>query len=150
VIVVGSEGRGLGPAVRRRCDLLVRIPMHGHVESLNAAVAGSILLYEAAAQRRLAETPLKVAEPLDAAPAVVADPEPAVAPAAEAEAAPAEPLPADRPPRRPRSRRTVPAVEPVPDRADQGDELLPDGPTPEPEAPDVDLAQDVPDGSAEV
>ena len=56
-IVVGSEGRGLGPAVRRRCDLLVRIPMHGHIESLNAAVAGSILLYEAAAQRRLVETP---------------------------------------------------------------------------------------------
>ena len=57
-IVVGSEGRGLGPAVRRRCDLLVRIPMHGHIESLNAAVAGSILLYEAAAQRRLPESPL--------------------------------------------------------------------------------------------
>ena len=56
-IVVGSEGRGLGPAVRRRCDLLVRIPMHGRIESLNAAVAGSILLYEAAAQRRLAEAP---------------------------------------------------------------------------------------------
>jgi 23S rRNA (guanosine2251-2'-O)-methyltransferase len=56
-IVVGSEGRGLGPAVRRRCDLLVRIPMHGRIESLNAAVAGSILLYEAAAQRRLVESP---------------------------------------------------------------------------------------------
>ena len=54
-IVVGSEGAGLGPAVRRRCDLLVRIPMHGRIESLNAAVAGSILLYEAAAQRRLPE-----------------------------------------------------------------------------------------------
>ena len=52
-IVVGSEGRGLGPAVRRRCDLLVRIPMHGRIESLNAAVAGSILLYEVAAQRGL-------------------------------------------------------------------------------------------------
>lgn len=50
-IVVGSEGRGLGPAVRRRCDLLVRIPMAGRIQSLNAAVAGSILLYEAAAQR---------------------------------------------------------------------------------------------------
>ncbi len=50
-IVVGSEGKGLGPAVRRRCDLLVRIPMHGRIDSLNAAVAGSILLYEAAAQR---------------------------------------------------------------------------------------------------
>jgi predicted rRNA methylase len=55
-IVVGSEGRGLGSAVRRRCDLLVRIPMHGRIESLNAAVAGSILLYEAAAQRRLPES----------------------------------------------------------------------------------------------
>ena len=55
-IVVGSEGRGLGPAIRRRCDLLVRIPMHGKIESLNAAVAGSILLYEAAAQRRLPDT----------------------------------------------------------------------------------------------
>ncbi len=56
-IVVGSEGRGLGPAVRRRCDLLVRIPMRGRIESLNAAVAGSILLYEAAAQRGSADAP---------------------------------------------------------------------------------------------
>jgi len=51
VIVVGSEGQGLGPAVRRRCDTVVRIPMHGRVDSLNAAVAGSILLYEASSQR---------------------------------------------------------------------------------------------------
>ena len=51
VIVVGSEGQGLGPAVRRRCDLLMRIPMRGFVGSLNAAVAGSILLFEAVAQR---------------------------------------------------------------------------------------------------
>jgi 23S rRNA (guanosine2251-2'-O)-methyltransferase len=50
-IVVGSEGQGLGPAVRRRCDLFVRIPMRGAVGSLNAAVAGSILLFEAVAQR---------------------------------------------------------------------------------------------------
>jgi 23S rRNA (guanosine2251-2'-O)-methyltransferase len=50
-LVVGSEGRGLGPVVRRRCDLLVRIPMRGAVGSLNAAVAGSILLFEAVAQR---------------------------------------------------------------------------------------------------
>ena len=54
-IVVGSEGQGLGPAVRRRCDLLVRIPMRGAVGSLNASVAGSILLYEAATQRAVAE-----------------------------------------------------------------------------------------------
>ncbi len=50
-LVVGSEAHGLSPAVRRRCDLLVRIPMRGHVASLNAAVAGSILVFEAAAQR---------------------------------------------------------------------------------------------------
>jgi 23S rRNA (guanosine2251-2'-O)-methyltransferase len=50
-LVVGSEGQGLGPAVRRRCDLVVRIPMRGAIGSLNAAVAGSILLFEALAQR---------------------------------------------------------------------------------------------------
>jgi 23S rRNA (guanosine2251-2'-O)-methyltransferase len=49
--VVGHEGQGLGPAVRRRCDLLVRIPMRGRIASLNAAVAGSILLFEASGQR---------------------------------------------------------------------------------------------------
>lgn len=45
VIVVGSEGKGLRRLVRERCDLLVRIPMAGPTESLNAAVAGSIVLY---------------------------------------------------------------------------------------------------------
>jgi 23S rRNA (guanosine2251-2'-O)-methyltransferase len=50
-IVVGSEGQGLGPAIRRRADLLMRIPMRGKVGSLNAAVAGSVLLFEALAQR---------------------------------------------------------------------------------------------------
>jgi 23S rRNA (guanosine2251-2'-O)-methyltransferase len=50
-IVVGSEGQGLGAAIRRRCDVFMRIPMKGAVGSLNAAVAGSILLFEALAQR---------------------------------------------------------------------------------------------------
>ena len=50
-LVVGSEGQGLGPAVRKRCDLFVRIPLRGAIGSLNAAVAGSILLFEVAAQR---------------------------------------------------------------------------------------------------
>jgi 23S rRNA (guanosine2251-2'-O)-methyltransferase len=49
--VVGSEGHGLSPAIRRRCDLFVRIPMKGSIGSLNAAVAGSILLFEALGQR---------------------------------------------------------------------------------------------------
>ncbi len=59
-IVVGSEGQGLGPAVRRRADLFMRIPMKGAVGSLNAAVAGSILLFEALAQRDPSATPRAV------------------------------------------------------------------------------------------
>jgi 23S rRNA (guanosine2251-2'-O)-methyltransferase len=50
-LVVGSEGQGLSPAVRRRCDLFVRLPMRGAIGSLNAAVAGSILLFEVIGQR---------------------------------------------------------------------------------------------------
>ncbi len=50
-LVIGSEGKGMAGPVRRRLDLLVRIPMRGRVASLNAAVAGSVLLFEAAAQR---------------------------------------------------------------------------------------------------
>ncbi|GIV97304.1 MAG: 23S rRNA (guanosine(2251)-2'-O)-methyltransferase RlmB [Herpetosiphonaceae bacterium] len=45
-IVVGAEGPGLARLVRERCDLLVRLPMRGQIASLNAAVAGSILLYQ--------------------------------------------------------------------------------------------------------
>ena len=50
-IVVGSEGSGISGATRRRCDLLVRFPMAGHVASLNAATAGSLLLFEVVRQR---------------------------------------------------------------------------------------------------
>lgn len=46
-IVVGHEGEGLRRLVRDRCDFLIQLPMRGRVESLNAAVAGSILLYAA-------------------------------------------------------------------------------------------------------
>jgi len=45
-LVVGSEGRGLSRLVREKCDFLIRLPMKGQVNSLNAAVAGSIALYE--------------------------------------------------------------------------------------------------------
>ncbi len=51
LLVVGGEARGLRPAVVRRCDSLVQLPMRGHVGSLNAAVAGSVVLYEALRQR---------------------------------------------------------------------------------------------------
>lgn len=44
-LVVGSEGRGMRPLVRKSCDLLLRLPMRGQVDSLNAAVAGSVALY---------------------------------------------------------------------------------------------------------
>ena len=54
-LVIGSEGKGMTGPVRRRLELLVRIPMRGHIGSLNAAVAGSVLLFEAAAQRPAAQ-----------------------------------------------------------------------------------------------
>jgi 23S rRNA (guanosine2251-2'-O)-methyltransferase len=50
-IVVGAEGRGLRTAVARRCSSLVQIPQRGHVASLNASVAGAIMLYEVVRQR---------------------------------------------------------------------------------------------------
>jgi 23S rRNA (guanosine2251-2'-O)-methyltransferase len=51
-LVVGSEGSGLRRLVREKCDFLVRLPMIGRVASLNAAVAGSVALYEVERQRR--------------------------------------------------------------------------------------------------
>lgn len=51
-LVVGSEGEGLHRLVRDRCDQLVRLPMLGRVDSLNAAVAASLVMYEALRQRR--------------------------------------------------------------------------------------------------
>lgn len=46
-LVVGAEGAGLRRLVRERCDFIINLPMRGHVESLNAATAGSIALYAA-------------------------------------------------------------------------------------------------------
>jgi 23S rRNA (guanosine2251-2'-O)-methyltransferase len=51
VIVVGGEGKGIRPLVGKTCDYLVSIPQKREVDSLNAAVAGAILLYEVARQR---------------------------------------------------------------------------------------------------
>jgi len=50
-LVVGSEGKGMGRLVRETCDILIRLPMRGKISSLNAAVAGSITLYEVWRQR---------------------------------------------------------------------------------------------------
>jgi 23S rRNA (guanosine2251-2'-O)-methyltransferase len=74
-LVIGSEGQGLSAPVRRRVDLLVRLPMKGRIASLNAAVAGSVLLFEAAAQRG----------PADRSAPADAEPEPVQPAAAEAE-----------------------------------------------------------------
>lgn len=51
-IVIGSEGEGLGPAVKKQCDFLLSIPMQGRVNSLNAAVATGIIVFEAMWQRQ--------------------------------------------------------------------------------------------------
>ena len=45
VLVIGAEGRGLRPRVAAACDQLVALPMHGHVQSLNASAAAAALLY---------------------------------------------------------------------------------------------------------
>ena len=51
VVVIGAEGKGLGRLVKENCDMLVRIPMQGGVNSLNASAAGAILMYEVVRQR---------------------------------------------------------------------------------------------------
>ena len=50
-LVLGAEGKGLRPLVRRACDDAVAIPLSGQVESLNVSVAAALLLYEARRQR---------------------------------------------------------------------------------------------------
>ncbi|MQR86114.1 23S rRNA (guanosine(2251)-2'-O)-methyltransferase RlmB [Bacillus megaterium] len=45
-LVIGSEGKGMSRLIREKCDFLVQLPMVGHVTSLNASVAASLLMYE--------------------------------------------------------------------------------------------------------
>ena len=53
VLVVGSEGKGMGRLTKEACDFIVKMPMTGRINSLNASVAGSILMYESMRQRLL-------------------------------------------------------------------------------------------------
>jgi 23S rRNA (guanosine2251-2'-O)-methyltransferase len=52
VLVIGGEGRGIRRLVRENCDLLVKIPMRGLIQSLNASVAAALVIYEVLRQRR--------------------------------------------------------------------------------------------------
>ena len=50
-LVIGGEGEGMRPLVRKHCDLLISIPLKGAINSLNASVAGGIMLFEVVRQR---------------------------------------------------------------------------------------------------
>lgn len=50
-LVVGSEGEGMSELLKKNCDFLVKIPMLGKIQSLNASVATGIVLYEIVRQR---------------------------------------------------------------------------------------------------
>lgn len=60
VLVLGREGEGLHDLVRKSCDHLLRIPMAGKVSSLNVSVAGAVVMYEAARQRKTPSAPVSV------------------------------------------------------------------------------------------
>jgi 23S rRNA (guanosine2251-2'-O)-methyltransferase len=50
-VVMGSEGSGLRPLLRRKCDFLLSVPMGGGFDSLNVSVAAGIILYEVSRRR---------------------------------------------------------------------------------------------------
>lgn len=51
-IVIGSEGAGVGRLIKEKCDFSLKIPMFGHISSLNASVAAGLIMYEAVRQRK--------------------------------------------------------------------------------------------------
>ena len=53
VLIIGNEGKGIRRLTKENCDLLVKIPMIGKINSLNASVAGAILMYEIFRQRNI-------------------------------------------------------------------------------------------------
>lgn len=61
VLVIGNEGEGIHPSVRKLCDFLVKIPMAGRVSSLNASVSAGVLLFEILRQRSSGQTKIEPA-----------------------------------------------------------------------------------------
>jgi 23S rRNA (guanosine2251-2'-O)-methyltransferase len=53
VLVIGSEGKGISPLVKKQCDYMVTLPMRGSISSLNASVAAAILMYEVQNKREM-------------------------------------------------------------------------------------------------
>ena len=51
-LVIGSEGFGMSSLIKKNCDFIARIPMHGKINSLNASVAAGIMIYEVLRQRK--------------------------------------------------------------------------------------------------
>lgn len=52
-LVIGSEGFGISRLIQKKCDFMVKLPMYGNINSLNASVASGIFMYEVVRQRRL-------------------------------------------------------------------------------------------------
>ncbi len=52
-LVIGSEGFGISHLIQKKCDFMVKLPMYGNINSLNASVASGIFMYEVVRQRRL-------------------------------------------------------------------------------------------------
>lgn len=50
-VIIGGEEKGIRPGVKKHCDFLISIPQKGHIDSLNASVAGAVVMYEAFRQR---------------------------------------------------------------------------------------------------
>lgn len=50
-IVIGNEGKGMGRLIREKCDVLVKLPMNGRINSLNASVAAGVVMYEVLRRR---------------------------------------------------------------------------------------------------
>ena len=62
-LVIGNEGKGIRQLVKEKCDFIVKIPVFGKIKSLNASVAGAIIMYEATKHRKLESMQAAAPEP---------------------------------------------------------------------------------------